>query len=163
MEAIGGNIKNSYNYENKSISGVIFSLFCVSCDMSTPFVVQGGKEYILSSDCGSMVISGSSFNTGIFIRCITNGNYVVNTDLLKIEPTSGKDTITNIRFLLNSVDLTGKKIKAKRGDIIHLSCNLESTIPYQKTKGMILILPSNFITCQEKSIISDTIRIQLKN
>ncbi|MGP1558096.1 MAG: hypothetical protein ACTTH9_05360 [Porphyromonas gingivalis] len=120
--------------KTKALAVLFFLLFCISCDVSTPFVVQGEREYILSSDCGTMVISGSSFSTGMLIRCEFNGNYVVNTELLKIEPTSGEDTITNIRFRLNSVELTGKEIKAKRGDIITLSCNLQSTVPYQKNK-----------------------------
>ncbi len=149
--------------KTKALVLLFFTFFCVSCDVSTPFVVQGEREYILSSDCGTMVIRGSSFSTGVLIRCVFNGNYVVNTELLKIEPTSDEDTITNIRLRLNSVELTGKEIKTKRGDVITLSCNLQSTVPYQKSRGMILILPSNFITCEEKSIISDTIRIQLKN
>lgn len=149
--------------KTKVFAVLFVSLFCVSCDVSTPFVVQREKEYILSNDCGAMVISGSSFSTSVFISCEFRGNYVVNTELLKIEPASDEDTITNIRFLLNSVELTGKEIKTKRGDVINLSCKLQSTIPYQKSRGMILILPSNFITCEEKSIISDTIRIQLKN
>lgn len=149
--------------KTKALVLLFFTFFCISCDVSTPFVVQGEREYILSSDCGTMAIRGSSFSTGVLIRCVFNGNYVVNTELLKIEPASDEDTITNIRLRLNSVELTGKEIKTKRGDVINLSCKLQSTVPYQKSRGMILILPSNFITCEEKSIISDTIRIQLKN
>lgn len=163
MEATGGNIKTVIIMKTKALALLFFTFFCISCDVSTPFVVQGERKYILFNDCGTMAISGSSFSTGVLVRCEFNGNYVVNRELLKIEPASGEDTITNIRFRLNSVELTGKEIKTKRGDVITFSCNLQSTVPYQKSRGMILILPSNFITCEEKSIISDTIRIQLKN
>lgn len=142
---------------------LFFTFFFISCDVSTPFLIHGEREYILFNDCGTIVISGSSFSTGVLIRCDFNGNYFVNTELLKIGTTSDEDTITDISVRLNSVELIGKEIKTKRGDVISLSGSLQSTVPYQKSRGVILILPSNFITCEGKSIINDTIRIQLKN
>jgi pyruvate-formate lyase-activating enzyme len=142
---------------------LLFILCCVSCDFSTPFVIDGQKEYVLSSECGTIKIKGSSFSTSVFIGCAFNGKYSVNIDLLKMEAASSEDTITNIRFRLNNEEFTGQKIETKGGEVLTLSCNLQSTIPYQKSTGIILILSSNFITCEEKPIITDTIRIQIKN
>ncbi len=56
--------------KTKALVLLFFTFFCVSCDVSTPFVVQGEKEYILSSDCGTMVIRGSSFSTGVCLYAV---------------------------------------------------------------------------------------------
>jgi len=136
---------------------------CVSCDISAPFIIDGQKEYVLSNQCGAIKIRGSSFASGVIIACTFNGKYYFHTDSLKIEAASKEDEITNINFRLNNEDLTGKEIETKGGETLSLHFTFKSIVPYQKSAGTILILPSNFITCEGKPIITDTVRIQLKN
>jgi hypothetical protein len=31
---------------------LLLILGCVSCDISTPFIIDGQKEYVLSGECG---------------------------------------------------------------------------------------------------------------
>lgn len=161
MEAIGGNIKSVIIMKTKMFLLLFLAFYCVSCDKSTAFVIDGEREYVLSNNCGIIKIKGSSFATSVFIVCEFNGMYNVNMKLLKIESASNEDVITNIRFRLNNIEITGEEIKVKEGDVITLACNLQSTVPYQESSGIILVLPSSFITCEEKPIINDTIRIQL--
>ena len=140
---------------------LFFVLNIVSCDVSTPFVIEKEREHFLYNNCGKVQIKGSSFSTSVWIAFKFAGDYIINTELLKIESASSDDIITNTRFELNNRKFTGHEIK--NGDVITISCNLQSTVPHHKSNGTILIPPSNFITCEGKAIISDTIRIQLRN
>lgn len=134
----------------------------ISCDRSEQFVIDGQKKYILSNQCGTITIKGSSFSTFVMVGCTFNGKYSVNTDLLKIEAASSEDTVMNIRFRLNNKGLTEKEIEIESCETLSIDFNLQSTVPYQKSTGTVLVLPSNFILCEDKPIITDTIRIQLK-
>jgi hypothetical protein len=144
---------------------VLIAFYCVSCDISKPFVIDGRKKYITSSDCGNIIINGYSFsyNGVVFISIKFDGMYVVNTDLLKLETVTKIDSITNIGFKLNKEEIVGKEIRTKKGDVVDVWCNLQSTIPYQKPTGVIQISPSSFITCGGNPIINDTLRIQLND
>ncbi|NCB44784.1 MAG: hypothetical protein EOM59_19510 [Clostridia bacterium] len=142
---------------------VLFLIFCsVSCDNSEQFVIDGKHEYALSDECGIIKIKGSSFATLVIIGCTFNGKYQVNTDSLKIEAISSEDVITNIHFRLNNEDFVGKEIETKGGETLTLYFNLKSSESYQSSSGTVLLLPSNFIICENKPIIADTIQIQLK-
>ncbi|MCB6647716.1 hypothetical protein [Bacteroides salyersiae] len=56
-----------------------------------------------------------------------------------------------------------KEIETKHGETLTVLLNYQSTVPYQRASGTILLFPSNFITCEGKAVITDTIKIQLKN
>jgi|WetSurMetagenome_2_1015567.scaffolds.fasta_scaffold45046_2 hypothetical protein len=140
-----------------------FIFSCFSCDNSEPFVIDGQKVYTLNNQCGTIVVRGSSFSASIMVACAFNGNYHVNTDSLKIKAFSNKDVVTTIHFQMNNKEFTGKDIETKGGETLSFNFRLLPSVPYQKTTGTILLLPSNFITCEGKPIITDTIQIQLKN
>ena len=162
MEVIGGKINHNI-MKTKGLVLLLLIFCCISCDNSQSFVIDGEKEYVLSNECGTITIQGSSFSTFVMVGCTFNGKYYVNTDSLKIEAASNGEEITDIHFRLSNEDFTGKEIETKGGEKFTLSFHLKSTVPYQKSTGTILLLPSNFITCEGNPIITDTIRIQLKN
>jgi len=140
-------------------------MFCgFSCDVSTPFIIDGKKEYIISGQCGTIKIGGSSMASPLptIITCTFNGEYNVYLDSLKIEVEPNEVIIENLRFQLHNADFTGNKIVTKGGEILSIHFNLKSSVPYQRATGTILLLPSTFITCKDKPIITDTIRIQLR-
>ena len=137
---------------------------CVSCDISTPFIIDGQKEYILSTECGTIKIRGSSLPThSIPISCTFNGQYHINTDLLKMEAVPNDVVVTDVRFKFNLEDFTGTEIETKAGETLTIWFDLKSEKPFKRSKVTVLILPSNFITCEGKPIITDTTRIRLKN
>ena len=154
--------KNSV-MKTKTIVLLLLIFCCVSCDNSESFVIDGKNEYVLSDKCGTIKIKGSSFSMLVIIGCTFEGNYHVNTDSLKIEAFSSEDIVANFHFRLNNEDFTEKEIETKGSEILTLYFNLKSTVPYQSVTGTVLLLPSNFITCEGKPIITDTIQIQLKN
>lgn len=149
------------------VKGLVLLLIifcCVSCDVSTPFVIDGQKEYVLSGKCGSIKIRGSSFTAiPVLIGCTFNGEYHVNIDSLKMEAIPNEVVVSDVFFQLNREDIKGKEIITKTGETITIRFNLASSTPFNRAKVTVLILPSNFIICEGKPIITDTIRIQLKN
>ncbi|MCE8190279.1 hypothetical protein JFY59_08800 [Porphyromonas gingivalis] len=143
---------------------LLFFVGCVSCDISTPFIIDGQKEYVISGECGTIKIRGPSLPThSIPITCTFNGSYHINTDSLKIEADPNGVIVTNVRFRLNGEVFAGTEIETKTGETLSIWFDVKSETSYKRSEVTVLILPSNFITCEGKSIISDTIRIQLKN
>lgn len=149
------------------IKGLVLLLLvfcCVTCDISQPFVIGGSKEYVLSGECGTIKIRGSSLPTyPILIGCTFNGKYHINTNSLKMEASPNEVIVKNIHFQLNNKDFTEKIIETKAGETLSIWFNVESATPFYRSEVTILILPSNFITCEGKAIITDTIQIQLRN
>lgn len=142
----------------------LFTLCLISCDISTPFIIDGEKEYVVSTDCGAIKIRGTSMQTfPILLNCKFQGKYHINIDSLKMEVLPKNINITSINFLLNNKETFEKVIETKADESLTLEFNLESSIPFQRSEATILILPSKFITCEGKPIITDTIRIRPKN
>lgn len=147
--------------KKKCIVLLFLSFCCVACDYSEPFIIDGKNEYVLSNDCGTIKIKGSSFSTLVIIGCSFNGNYHVYSDSLKIKAFSVEDVITDIHFRLNNKDFTEKELETG-SEILTIYFHLKPTVPYQGATGKILLIPSYFITCNSKPLINDTIEILLK-
>jgi len=164
MEVFGGNIEKCNVMKTKGLFLLLLIFCCISCDVSTPFVIDGQKEYVLSGECGTIIIRGSSFpSTPILLSCRFNGKYHINTDSLKMSAIPNEVAVTNVRFQLNLEDFTGTEIETKTGEALTIRFNLQSETPFRRSDVTVLILPSNFITCEGKPIITDTIRIRLAN
>lgn len=99
----------------------------------------------------------------ILMGCTFSGQYHINTDLLKIEAVPDGVVVTDVCFQFNLEDFTGTEIETKTGDTLIIWFNVKSESPFRRSDVTVLILPSNFITCYGKPIITDTIRIQLVN
>lgn len=150
--------------KRKKLLLLLFILCFISCDVSQPFVIDGKKEYVVAGECGSINISGSSFSTlPILLSCKFQGKYNIDIDSFKIGVLPKEVNLTSINFQLNNKDVVEKVIETKADESLTLEFNLESSVPFNREGVTILLLPSNFITCNDKPIISDTIQIRLKN
>ena len=151
--------------------GLLLILACVSCDISTSLLIDGQKDFVLSNQCGIIMIKGSSFTTAhstfvLFSFKCFNGPYYINTDSLMIETGSNELEITNLRFEANNVVSARKEMEIGGGELLTLFFTLQSksTPPNNMINNRTIILPpSNFIMCEGKPVICDTIRIQLKD
>ncbi len=159
MVVSGGDAK-FYIMSIKYLFLIIFC--CISCDVSKPFVINGKEAYVSSDQCGSINIKGTTFSTLVIIGFAFDGKYHIIIDSLKIEAMAAEDIVTNIRFRLNNKDLTENELEIE-SETLSLSFDLISTIPYRSATKTVLLLPSNFISCEGKQVISDTIEIYLKN
>lgn len=99
------------------------------------------------------------------IFCELTGNYAITFDALKIVLVPEMIEVANLTFFYNDKEITDWKevINVNGVEEISIRFDFKSEVQIKKETVLILLLPSNFITCDGKPIISDTLRIQLKN
>jgi hypothetical protein len=164
MEDIGGNIKIIKIMRTKGLTFLLLLFCCVSCDTSTPLIIEGDKIHTISTECGNIKIAGATmFHEHIF--CELNGKFTIKFDSLKIQLVPNTIEVANLTFYYSDKEITDLKeiININGTEKISIRFDYKSDISFNKKSVLILLLPSNFITCEGKPIITDTIRIQLKN
>lgn len=138
----------------------ITSLF-LSCDPVYKVKMNGVSEILMQTDCGRLEISFQGFmgtRTYLNIKVI-DGQFDVHTDSLKLRTTPQRE-ISDMNFILNKQEVKGLlTLKAKD----HLRCRFTSYIIYTShpdyESRRIELLPGNFLLCNDKPVINDTIRI----
>jgi hypothetical protein len=161
MEAIGG----------KKISILLLSMilwFIYSCDVSKPIMVNGEAAYCLNAECGKVCVRASKFSSSYFFSINLHGSYLINPDSLKIgfypKSLSIKNTDFGIYFsefgnrsddqrinISNPISINDK--------VISFNFLIQSDVAYSYDTTKIFILPCNFILCNNKPVITDTINI----
>ena len=152
----------SSKYILHSLFGLCIGILFISCDYSRPLSINDVKNWTLTSECGTIAINGFKFSTAIFIVQEFNGAYLIQPDSLKIKfyPTSIK--MKNMKFSIDDKTLHHDKINKAENKTITLNFNLHSDVPYSTDTAMMFILPCNYIICNNKPLITDTIKIYLK-
>lgn len=142
----------------KKVLILLFVFSCISCSVSKIFIINGKRMHELSGECGTIKIHGSLFNNSIFIAFDFDNEYFVDIDSLKIETYRSDMEICNLRFLSKNKKLTNTKLKFKEGESLSVTFNLTN----KRRNDMISLLPSGFIKCNGKPIITDTIDIHFR-
>lgn len=136
----------------------------ISCDFSVPISIESGKEYSLSTECGSLRIRGSSMATiPIILGCSFNGNYEIDMSSLKLVTTRDDVKVTVVDCLYNSKNTEETKFQINGSGTLSFSFKLEAEKPFRRKDVIVLFCPSDFILCEGKPIITDTVRIRLRN
>ena len=145
------------------IKGLFFLLIvfcCISCTIPHRLVINGQREIVLSDECGIVIIESRTLGTPLstYIVFRFNGEYYINTDYLKIEMEHrpNETILENLYFRFRGEDFARKEVETISSDILSVQFNLRFVA------GDLLILPTNFITCNGKPVIADTIRIQVR-
>jgi hypothetical protein len=146
----------------------MLSFSLLSCDPIIYLDTNGQKKYNLNCDCGTIEIVSAELtaNLGISIKPIEiNGILEVDTDSLKIvlfPEEQYQDT-----KIYSSYD--GKKINGKfvleKNKILFIrfeNLNYNSIPPMKPNPPSIMILPCGYIKCNDKPLITDTIRIEFR-
>ena len=137
---------------------------CISCDKSTPLIIEGDKAHIISTECGNIKITGATmFHEHIF--CELEGNFTVKFDSINIQIVPNTVEVANLTFYYNDKEIADwiEIININGNEKTSIRFDYKSDTSFNKKSVLILFLPSNFITCEENPVITDTIRIQLKN
>jgi hypothetical protein len=137
----------------KSINLLLLGLLIYSCDPSQ--TIELDKTIAFDSVCGEIKIEGEliSYHSLVIRQFFEANNYIVNIDELKFD-----DEILNKSF----IDKQGRKLL----DTVILNPSVILTRVYLKKSKMkgdvIKILPCNYLECNGKSVIIDTISIIVK-
>lgn len=126
----------------------------------------GDKPYYqIKTNCGNITDMASNFGTQVWINLTFDGNFTINQDSLKIgfypsglaeEFKFRKGVGDNESIVEDAIINTGQE---KESYVIHFFVRGEKGFILDNT--VINILPSNFITCNNKPLINDTIKIKL--
>ena len=144
---------------------ILASLY--GCDMAYRMTANGELAYRSHSECGDIVVTGISGITDRIYMCI-NGDFMLYPDSLRISRTHDENQVIRIYLgdsLINhkdsiSIEGEGKLKIAFKGLPIHYGVGSRDYVDERRT---IKIIPSNFIRCNGKPILTDTVFFWVKN
>ncbi|MBR6286160.1 MAG: hypothetical protein IKR18_04110 [Bacteroidaceae bacterium] len=138
---------------------LLLSAGLASCDTAHRLLVDDHQEKRITCECGTIVIMGASIIND-YISVIFEGSFTVNPNSLIIK----KNTKTiQANLYLNGNPIDSHKPFAVR-DKDKLSIHISDILPMHLGKtGILNLCPSNFIMCNEKPLITDTIRFTYKS
>lgn len=149
MAKIGGKLVISY----------LLVCLLAACDTSIP-LSDSGKRY--TTDCGTITLSYSKFSSSIFFTQKFKGSFLVQPDSLKIE---FSPKFVETRNLICSVGGEDRK----NGDSFQVTNNyvgirftVFSETPVNLDTVTMVVLPCDYILCNDKPLLTDTIKIGLK-
>lgn len=137
-------------------------LLCLtSCDIGTVLLVNGYPEFKLVNDCGDITMSGHTFEPDR-IMIEFNGKFSVCTDSLRLKKRGMHVPDSEIRFYLDGTELKDKQHFSLDGKgILQILVRQIPSLNYGRI-GTIELLPSNFILCNGKPVITDTVYFTCK-
>ena len=147
----------------KNLALILFVLSMVSCHKSKPFVIDGKETKDLFTGCGRITVMGLTlFHEHIFAEL--DGDFTITPSDMKIQLIPDDVEIANLTFFHNDVEISNltKAIEIKGNSKISIRFDYKSDTNFDRNSVLILLLPSNFIMCEDQPIITDTIKIKLK-
>ena len=145
-------------------NNIIFCLMLLcltSCDIATNFLVDGNHEKRITSECGDIILKGNTMAAD-YIELSFHGDFTVNLDSIKVMKNGSAVSRSEIRFSLNKNELKESCFHTIKGkDRLHIVIRQYPPLNYGH-KGNIVILPSNFILCNKKAIITNKISFECK-
>jgi hypothetical protein len=149
MENIGGKIVICY----------LFALLLLSCDTSVP-LTDSGKRYF--TDCGKLTISGSKFGLSRYITSFFEGSVLVQPDSLKMEFSPMFVRIGKLAFAEGGEYKKNNDSFQVNNNSVTIHFTIFSETPVSLDTVTLVILPCSYLMCNEKPLLTDTIRIRLK-
>ena len=146
---------------------LLLSFSLLSCDPIIYLDTNGQKKHNINCDCGMIEISSAvlTANLGILIKPITiNGSLEVDTDSLKIVLLPKEQyQDTKIYSSYNGEKINGKFVLEKNKNLyIGFDRDFYFVPPIKSNPPSIMILPCGYIKCNDKSLITDNIRIEFR-
>ena len=148
MDNIGGRI----------VTFCILVFLLSACDKSIPLYGTGRKY---STDCGNIEVSCSKFGGTLFVTSFLDGSFLVQPNSLKIELSSR--SIRNLTFSIDNEPIKNNDSFMVNNNSVTVGISVFSETPVNLDTVIMYILPCNYIMCNDNPLITDTIRIRLRN
>jgi len=147
--------------KTRTIAFIIMTGCFASCDMSYPLLVDGHQERRVSCDCGSVVLKGWSAISDC-IEVNLEGDFTVNPDSLRFKHPVKITKDAQPYFYQNDRPVDSHQPFQVTGtNKLRISLSVDLPLHWGRT-GTIELLPSDFILCDGKPVITDTIRFACK-
>jgi len=143
----------------QTISVLYLLAILTSCDVGVRFLFNDEPRYTLQGDSGTVTLSGYSLDRDD-ISFHFDGDFYVNLDSLKVLYFNQEVPNLHVKIYRNDVLISffERRLHINGKEVLRVS--MRDVVPYKLVKtGYIEILPSDFILCNGKPIITDTIRL----
>jgi hypothetical protein len=146
---------------------ILITLFLVclySCDIPKPLCINNqGRDFMINSDCGSVIFNGSIFGGSLLIFTQKfNGNFEVLIDSLNHQFYPNTIKVESVDYYLNGNQIKNSIINIQAGQTLSMYYKLYAEVPTTTDTVLFMVVPSQFILCNGKPLLTDTIRIRLK-
>lgn len=146
---------------------ILIPLFLVclySCDIPKSLCVNNqGRNFLISSDCGSVIFNGSIFGGSLLTFTQKfNGNFEVLIDSLNYQFYPNTIKVESVNYYLNGNQIKNNTINIQAGQALSMYYKLYEEVPTTTDTVLFMVVPSQFILCNDKPLITDTIKIGLK-
>ena len=157
----------------KNISSILCGMLLLfsavgflSCDVGYCLPVENKPEMSkgIVTETGTVRIDGMYFQRLYYFNCDLKGSYVINIDSLKLN-LSDDNLILRPNNIYISRDIKSKNNASVKNILIQkrlIFDRKDKTKEIQKPL-LLTVLPSDFIMCNGKRIINDTLIIELKD
>jgi len=153
MENIGGKIVICF----------VFSLLLLSCDKSVPVSINNGKNMRIATDCGKITFTSSKFSSAVFFSQQFEGSFLVQPELLKLEFSPQFVGMKNLTFSVGDEQRKNNDSFQVNNNYVGVRFTVFSETPVSLDIVTMVILPCDYIMCNNKPLLTDTIRISLKD
>ncbi|MCD7935625.1 MAG: hypothetical protein LUG98_02060 [Tannerellaceae bacterium] len=131
-----------------------------SCDPGKRLAVNGQKDYYLFSDCGNMSLRSHWSMQRLFVVFQLDGTFDVYPDSLKLGFYPDTLQTAGIDFYVNKGMVPGNEVIHVENGIVKMVHRGDFyAITKDRSTKRFFILPCNFIMCNGKPLITDTIII----
>ena len=133
-----------------------------SCDISYTLLVDKKTKHVISSDCGSIVITGRS-SLSDWIKLDFCGDFLVLPNSMKLRDSLDSTLYSGFTFILEDSLIDNYRpftIQGKKQLRIRISADLPL---HWRRHATMNLLPSEFILCNGNPVLTDTISFNYKN
>jgi hypothetical protein len=152
MENIGG----------KMVICCMLALLLSSCDRSVPISINEGKDMCITTDCGKITLTCSKFGGLILFGQKFEGSFWIQPDSLKLAFSPHFVGVKNLTFSVGNEERKNSESFQINNNSVRIHFTVFSETPVSLDTVTMLVLPCDYIMCNDKPLLTDTIKISLK-
>ncbi|MCD7935626.1 MAG: hypothetical protein LUG98_02065 [Tannerellaceae bacterium] len=134
-------------------------IFISSCTSSKRLILNGEREFVLLSECGSLTVRCYWAYHRVFIEHHLTGKYTLYPDSLKLGFYPDSLETRSIEYYSNKRKMPIEGVIEIEDEVIRAVYTGDFHAITKDGKRNIFILPSNYIMCNDQPLIRDTITI----
>lgn len=151
MENIGGRI----------IVYCMFALLFSSCDSSVPISINNEKSITIATDCGRISLTCSRFGGLILFGQKFEGSFWIQPDSLKLAFSPDFVGVKNLIFSVGNEEEKNSGSFQVNNKSVRVHFTIFSETPVSLDSVTMLVLPCDYIMCNDKPLLTDTLRVSL--
>lgn len=133
-----------------------------SCDKSFHLLMDEQKHIKINTECGQITINTSRFASTVFFVQKFDGAFWVHPDSFQLKFLPDYVRAKDLIVSLDGVERKSGDSFQVTNNYVNLNIKVFSPIPVSLDTVTMLVLPSDYIVCNNKRLMKDTIKVSLK-